>query len=280
MYVNQFIYYYQSCNPILQLASATQTELQERQATVGDRLRTGLTSRVGSSKTPSPAGRRSRQLKAVQFTPTLSVHRYLPAAWKEEEEISDEEDVEWDNEGYEDEDQGLAIEQMQRRREEEELMEPDDGMQWDDGAAQDIQICQVLAANTVPIPDAPQPGSQREQQQQQQLRAQQQQLQAQQQQQLMAQQQQQAVAQQAIVAQQAVAQQGPQQQQVLRTVSSRERLNTSPASQAPRRIDPAEATQTRKLSVTPNIARDTDERPAGQPYLQPDHRQAIRGGAK
>ena len=108
--------------------------------------------------------------------------------------MSDEEDVEWDDEGYEDEDQGLAIEQMQRRREEEELgpgnMEPDDGMQWDDDAAQDIQIRQVLAANTVPIPDALQPGSQREQQQ---LRAQQQQqqLQAQQQQQLMAQQQQQ-----------------------------------------------------------------------------------------
>ena len=81
------------------------------------------------------------------------------------------------------------------------------------------------------------------------------------------QQQQQAVAQEAVVAQQAVAQQGPQQQQVLRTVSSRERPNASRASQAPRRIDPAEATEARKLTVTPNIARDTDERPAGQPYL-------------
>jgi hypothetical protein len=185
--------------------------------------------------------------------------------------MSDEDDVEWDDEGYEDEDQGLAIEQMQRRREEEELgpgnMEPDDGMQWDDAAAQDIQIRQVRAANTVPIPDALQPGSQREQQQQQQLRAQQQQqLQAQQQQQLMAQQQQQQQQQQA-VAQQTAAQPGPQQQQVLRTVSSRERLNASPASQGPRRIDPAEATETRKLTVTPNIARDTDERPPGQPYL-------------
>ena len=105
---------------------------------MGDRLRTGPTSRLGSSKTP-PAGRRSRQLKGVQFTPTLSVHRYLPAVWKEEE-MSDEEDVEWDDEGYEDEDQGLAIEQMQRRREEEALgpgnmMEPDDGIQWGDDAA-------------------------------------------------------------------------------------------------------------------------------------------------
>lgn len=247
------------------LASATQTELQEGQIILGDRLRTGLTSRVGSSKTPSPAGRRSRQNKGVQFTPTLSVHRYLPAVWKEEE-MSDEEDVEWDDEGYEDEDQGLAIEQMQRRREEEELgpgnMEPDDGMQWDDSVTEDIQIRQVLAANTVPIPDALQPGSQREQLQQQQLRAQQQQQLQAQQQQLMAQQQQQAVAQQAVV------QQGPQQQQqALRTVSSRERLNASPASQGPRPIDPAEATETRKLTVTPNIARDTDERPAGQPYL-------------
>ena len=100
---------------------------------MGDRLRTGLTSREGLRKSPSPAGRRSRQLKGVQFTPTLSVNRYLPAVWKEEE-ISDEADVEWDDEGYEDEDQGLAIEQMQRRREEEDLgrrnIEPDDGMQW------------------------------------------------------------------------------------------------------------------------------------------------------
>ena len=87
MYVNQFIYYSQSRNPIFQLASATQTELQEGQATVGDRLRTGLTLCVGSSKAPSPAGRRSRQLNGVQFTPTLSVHRYLPAVWKEKRNV-------------------------------------------------------------------------------------------------------------------------------------------------------------------------------------------------
>ena len=47
--------------------------------------------------------------------------------------MSDEEDVEWDEEGYEGGDQGFAIEQTQRRREEEDRgpgnMEPDDGMQ-------------------------------------------------------------------------------------------------------------------------------------------------------
>ena len=200
---------------------------------MGDLVCTNLTSRVGLSKCPSPAGRLSQQLKGIQFTPTLSIHCYLPAIWKEEE-MSDEEDIEWDDEGYKDENQALAIEQMQRRREEEELgprnMEPDDRMQWDDDAAQDIQIRQVLTANRLPIPDALQPVSQHRQQQQQLRAQQQQQLQAQQQQQLMAQQQQQ---QQQVIPQQAVAQQDPQQQQVLRTVSSHKRLNASPASQAP-----------------------------------------------
>ena len=58
MYVNQFISYAQLWNPLFQLASATQTELQGGQVIVGDRLRAGLTSRVESSKSPSPAGRR------------------------------------------------------------------------------------------------------------------------------------------------------------------------------------------------------------------------------
>ena len=115
MYVNQFIYL---CNLPFQLASATQTVRQEGQATVIDSA--PVLHRLGSSKSPSPAGRRSRQLKGVQLTLTLSVLRYLPAVWKEEE-MSDEEDVEWDDEEYEDEDQGLAIKQMQRRREEEEF---------------------------------------------------------------------------------------------------------------------------------------------------------------
>ena len=31
--------------------------------------------------------------------------------------------------------------------------------------------------------------------------------------------------------------------------------------------DPAEVTETRKMTVTPTIAREFDERPAGQPFL-------------
>lgn len=156
------------------LASATQAELQDGLNASHDRLRNNLSSRGGA--TPSPNPTKSRKAKGVQFTPTLSVHRYLPAVWREDE-MSDEEDVEWDDEGYEDEDPELASEQMQRRREEEEhaAMEPDDPMQWADDAAEQQQQQQQQAAAVSRIPDALQPGSIREQQQTAALRAQQQQ---------------------------------------------------------------------------------------------------------
>jgi hypothetical protein len=42
---------------------------------------------------------------------------------------------------------------------------------------------------------------------------------------------------------------------------------TQDESAGPKRIDPAEVTETRKMTVTPSIAREYDERPTGQPYL-------------
>jgi hypothetical protein len=166
--------------------------------------------------------------------------------------MSDEEDVEWDDEGYEDEDEELANEQMQRRREEEEqgaqpMMEPDDPMQWADEAVEQRQQAAMSR-----IPDALLPGSAREQQQQAALRAQQQQHQWEQQQREQDQRQKQL----------------DQQQQSLSV-----QLQPGPARPADgettptRVVDPLEEGETRKLTVTPTIAREADERPAGQPYL-------------
>lgn len=171
--------------------------------------------------------------------------------------MTDDEDVEWDDEGYEDEDEELANEQMQRRREEEELgghqmMEPDDPMQWADDAVQQRQQAAMSR-----IPDALQPASVREQQQQAALRAQQQQQWEQQQrEQGQKQQQQQPV------------EQRPEQQ-TLQYPAQLQPGQSGPANPeiAQPQRDPFEETETRKLTVTPTIAREADERPAGQPYL-------------
>ncbi|KAH8106333.1 hypothetical protein BXZ70DRAFT_433344 [Cristinia sonorae] len=126
------------------LAAATQAELQETR----DRLKDNLSTRAGSNQaTPSPtpgsgteSRLRSRKLKGISFTASLSVHRYPPAVWGDEDE--DDDDVEWDDEAYFDEDPDLAEEEQER-----ELaqggplagMEPDDGMSWEDGAVIEAQ---------------------------------------------------------------------------------------------------------------------------------------------
>ncbi|TFK24214.1 hypothetical protein FA15DRAFT_619644 [Coprinopsis marcescibilis] len=223
------------------LASATQQELQDGLNASQDRLRNNLA--------PSPRGRKP---KGIRFTPTLSVHRYLPAVWKEDE-MSDEEDVEWDDEGYEDEDEELALEQMQRRREEEanqalNAMEPEDPMKWDDkaAAARQQQPQQQIRSN---IPEALLPGAMREQQQQAALRAQQQQ-----QQQL------------ELQREEALRQQQMQQQQMDQQQTLQRQQQSQFAEDSAQRIDPLDATETRKLTVTPTIARE-DDRGVSQPLM-------------
>src|ERR1700722_16996550 len=77
-----------------------------------DHFRNNMSSRSGSnSPTPGNDARviaRSRQhaRRSVVFTPALSVHRYPPAVWGDDEEVDD--DDEWDVGGYEDEDPSLA----------------------------------------------------------------------------------------------------------------------------------------------------------------------------
>ena len=217
-----------------------------------DRLRNNLSSRAGQN-TPSPipnSGKhRDPQLhsrRSVVFTPSLSVHRYPPAVWGDEEE--EEEDVEWDDDPYEDEDADLADEQHQERMMVENAggpinMEPDDGMGWDDEVAEARQAQVRAIQNQGGIPIALQsgirPGPQQHQQQQQQLAQQQAQAQAQ------------------------------AQQQSLRQQTSRERMQdtvnpTSPGSSGAKGIDPAEITETRKLTVTPSIAQDREAQAAAE----------------
>lgn len=237
------------------LAQPTPQEVQKDV----ERVRNNLSSRAGSHHSPSPilgvpaAMASCPGTKSVMFTPALSVHRYPPAVWNEEEE--EEEDIEWDDGAYEEEDSELAEEISIRQRQSQiqddtqhmDLihMEPDDGMGWDDSVADEIQAGRaqkLKEQQLLMVPDASLSGTvDRQQQQAQEI--------------LMAQQRQREQEQQFLA----------QQAQALRHQSSKDRLaadaarNLSPSSPS-KAVDPAEATGTRKLSATPSIAREEQPR--------------------
>lgn len=237
-----------------QLASATQAELQETKELI--------ISRAGSNQaTPSPtpgAGRpssrtrsRQQQRRSVYFTAALSVHRYPPAVWGEEDE--EDEDVEWDDEGYEDEDPDIADDLEQERKQKMEGidlppgMEPDDGMSWEDGAVESIQAKSPQGPGQVVLTSSSSDLSM-EGQQQEAMRRQQQQRE-----------------------QQNAGASGVEI--VLRSQTSRERLTESSTSGSPtspgsKVMDPAQVTETRKVSITPPVARSADDY---QPQLQPSN---------
>lgn len=172
------------------------------------------------------------------------MHRYPPAVWGDEDD--EDEDVEWDDEGYSDEDPDLAEEQeMERERalaESGELgMEPDDGMSWEDGAVETIRSpgkpAQIIITSM---------GSEMEEQQQEAIRKQQEQQRALEERNRAA----------AVAA----------QSNALRGQTSRERLagqdstaSGSPNSPNGKVMDPAQVTETRKVSITPPVARSIDE---------------------
>jgi Ras association (RalGDS/AF-6) domain len=203
------------------------------------------TSRTGH-QTPSPlptnsTGSRDNQSRNVHFTSIRVHHRYIPALRDGEIE---EEDDEWDVEGFKDEDLELAAEQMYMQS-----MEEDDGMQWDeDFSATPVQ--------TPAIPDALQPGSLRELREQQNIRAQQMQQLQQQQNELAVQQKLLLLQQQAEQA----TQQAIQAQQALHNTPS------PPVTEELKRVDPAEVTETLKMTATPTIARDERSAASQQPY--------------
>ncbi|KAI0072936.1 hypothetical protein K474DRAFT_1723987 [Panus rudis PR-1116 ss-1] len=227
------------------LAAPTQAEKEE----IRDRLRENLSSRQGSQATPSPtpgnstlrpgSRDRSRQDRRVKLTASFSVHRYPPAVWNDDEE--EEDDVEWDDESYEDEDPELMEEdELQRKYAEDTAglppgMEPDDGMSWEDGAVEAMQKQQMTQQDmAVDNDEATRQRRMQEQQQQ----------------------------------QQAVAQSEESRQQ-----ATRERVTIVPdepvaAPSSPNIKDPMQASDTRKISLTPAVARDpsstTNDRPAQQ----------------
>ncbi|KAJ7703317.1 hypothetical protein B0H17DRAFT_1157378 [Mycena rosella] len=138
------------------LASATQSELQSDLNVSASRLRTALAAQTNSSS-PLPPPNAPRigntvpnplsQRRSLAFSPALSVHRYPPAVWNEEEWLiereerraasmierehdaeyaeyddleygqdDDPEEGEWDVGGYEAEDRELADEMVMMRR--------------------------------------------------------------------------------------------------------------------------------------------------------------------
>jgi hypothetical protein len=223
--------------------------------------------------TPSPSGHhRSRPsefgatTKGVAFRSERTVHRYPPAVWNEEQLEEEDDETEWDDEAYEDEDPDLAAEEAARsasqmgeysagvvgrghRRDMEvnmadsQMMEPEDPMGWDERAAAEMQAqaraqaAAAAAANARALPSS-----------------------------------------QAAMSRASPSQQQPQQQQQqdLRQQTSRERLQTSPAGNSSRQassptrmIDPAEAgEETRKITMTPSVARDEPQQQQQQPQQQ------------
>ncbi|CDO70308.1 hypothetical protein BN946_scf184370.g9 [Trametes cinnabarina] len=210
------------------LASATQAELQESR----DKL---LSSRAESNHantpSPTPGSRNASQgTRRIRFRADFGVHRYAPAIWNDDEE--EEEDVEWDDEDYEDEDPELAEDWDVRDRAIGSApaaplgMEPDDGMSWEDDAAEEMQ-------------------RERLQQQQQQQQQQTAQIQVEQ------------------VSPLRVT--SPSREDSIQPLRPRDKvviMQDEPSSASPsspsRTMDPAQATETRKLSMTPPVARSDD----------------------
>ncbi|KAG6815021.1 hypothetical protein H0H87_005768 [Tephrocybe sp. NHM501043] len=196
------------------LASATQAELNENLSASQDRLRTTLSSRAGSNQSPSPlplGGSRGHGRNIRFGGPRFPVLRYPRAIWREEDMMeTDEDDDDW-VEHSDQEDAGLAEEQRENGT---TVIEPDDGMDWEDRALPEVPEVQPPAASQLPA--ALQAGIARpETQPQKEPPA------------------------------------PPQQQQEpivqappLRTSSSRERLQQ----EVQQSIDPVEATETRKLT--------------------------------
>ncbi|KAF9258904.1 hypothetical protein L218DRAFT_908878 [Marasmius fiardii PR-910] len=144
------------------LASATQAELQDGLLQSQDRLRQNINnSRQG--RTDSPSQTRHVRTKTVEFNVDLSFHRYPPAVWRFEEEMDEfdyEDEDEYDVGEYYEEDPVLAaekaaeremVDRMNARAEPEagtgahnlRFGEPDDEMKWDDAAAEEMRAQQV-----------------------------------------------------------------------------------------------------------------------------------------
>jgi len=239
-------------------------------------FRDNMSSRAGSNhQTPSPTSgndpraiARSRQhaRRSVIFTPALQVHRYPPAVWGDDEEVDD--DDEWDVGGYEDEDPSLAedvaLAEQERRGSGGGGGDSDDGMSWEEPLPDAGRVRVVPTAEEQHLQKELQ-AQQLQQQEQQQLQLQQEaeQQAAQQRQQIEDQRRQQQLLAQTLARQAAVSNQGPDGLPV-RTSDSREQLappldttaSVSTSSGSARSMDPFDAPETKKISMTPLLVQD------------------------
>jgi len=246
-----------------------------------DHFRNNMTSRAGpNQQSPSPTSfndprvlPRSRQhaRRSVIFTPALQVHRYPPAVWGDDEEVDD--DDEWDVGGYSDEDPSLAEDAALAEQERRGGGDSDDGMSWEEA-----------------LPDPRVRGPAEEQRRQQELQAQQlqQQLQQQQEAEQQATQQRQQIEeqrhQQQIVAQTmapqaaATSTQGPaglsirhqgSREQLVLPQDSSTSVSPSSSSTSARSMDPIDASETKKLSMTPLLVQDNNQRSQPARQAQP-----------
>ncbi|KAI0250595.1 hypothetical protein BJV78DRAFT_1218799 [Lactifluus subvellereus] len=261
------------------LASATQAEMQDGLQESRDHFRNNMAGTNQQTPSPTPgngtravAHSRQHAHRSVIFTPALQVHRYPPAVWGDDEEVDD--DDEWDVGGYEDEDPSIAEDNAlaEQERRGGGGAESDDGLSWEEPLPDRVR---ALAATE-------------EHRLQQELRAQQ--LQQQTQQQLL---QQREVEQQAAQLhqqqqRQQIEEQRRQQQLITQTMArqaaasptqglggpsihapdSREQLisphdtsaSMSSSSNSARSMDPADALETKKISMTPLVAQDSSQR--------------------
>jgi hypothetical protein len=252
----------------------------------GGHLAYNMSLRAGSNQqTPSPtsggAASRSRQhaRRSVIFTPALQVCRYPPAVWGDDEEEDD--DDEWDVGGYEDEDPSLAEDMLaEQERRGGGGGDSDDGMSWEEAlpdpsrvmaTEEDQRRHQELQAQQV----------QQQQQFQQRQEAEEHaaQLEHQQRQQIEEQRRQQQLV------TQPTSRQAPDtvtQRSTglsIHTSGSRDHIiplqeassSSSPSTPSTSRsLDPAEALETKKISMTPSVAQDNNQR--GQALRQPQPR--------
>lgn len=237
-----------------------------------DHFRNNMSSRAGpNQQSPSPTLNdprvmtRSRQhaRRSVIFTPILHFHRYPPAVWGDDEEVDD--DDEWDVGGYEDEDPSLAEDVALAEQERRGGGDSDDGMSWEEalpdpsrvhGAADEQRRQQELQAQQLQQQlqqEAEQQAAQQHQQQQRQQIEEQRR-----QQQIMTQ----------TMARQAATTQAPGGLSI-RHQGSREQLalpqdpssvSPSSSSTSARSMDPIDASETKKLSMTPLLVQDNNQR--------------------
>jgi hypothetical protein len=152
----------------MKLASATQAEQAEGPKPSNPKGGSRAGFNIPSpSPPPGPPGQQARsdsratnggRRRSVFFTPALSVHRYPPAVWNEDEE--EDEDIEWDDEGYEDEDPDIAEDFPREDDPRLAAMDPDDGMSWEDGAVEAMRQQQQQQQQQGGLPDALRVGGQ------------------------------------------------------------------------------------------------------------------------